>query len=135
MSDPVRVEELLARQEAEIDVNSNTHQETALRFLASNSEMAYPPSFVAEHTDIGSNSVNKVLIRLFEKDLVERVRGRYFIPERRVDEIRGVLGDMHNIQELVGEPGQSPVHPPGTVERNGGVGCGEDDDGLRDECC
>lgn len=118
MTEPVRVDELIERRDADIDVEPDTDQEAALRFLASNSDIAYPPKFIAEHTDITEGSVNKVMTRLFDKELVDRISGRYFIPEQRLAEIRGVLGDLHNLEEMAAEPGQTPVHPDGTVERD-----------------
>lgn len=118
MIEPVPVEELMKRRDADIDLTPGTDQETALRFLAANSELAYPPKLITEHTDINQASINKVMTRLFDKNLADREKGRYFIPEHRIDEIRGVLGDRHNLTELASEPRQTPVHPEETVERN-----------------
>ncbi|WP_240150138.1 hypothetical protein [Haloarcula sp. JP-Z28] len=106
MMEPVRVEDLKKREGTEIDfpINPGTNEEAALRFLASEPEFGWPPVKIAERTDINSNSITKTMQRLYEKDLVDRISGRYFINPDLEEEINGLLGDLHNAA-------QSQAHP------------------------
>lgn len=109
MMEPVPVDDLKKQRESEIDfpVNPGTNEETALRFLAGEPGFGWPPAKIAEHTDIKSGSATKTMQRLYEKGLVDRISGRYFLNPDLQEEINGLLGDLHNVA-------QSQTHP----ERN-----------------
>lgn len=117
MTDPVPVEELRARSDADFPVKPGTNEEMALRFLAANPDYGWPPRAIANRTEIPESSVTKTAARLHEKGLVDRSSGYYFVVPERLDEIQGFLGDLHQLAELAGEPGQEPVHPPGRAGR------------------
>lgn len=108
---PTPVDDLQARRDAEFPVSPGTNEEEALRFLALNPEHGWAPKEVASQTGVARSSVNKTLARLYEKDLVDRVEGLYFVKPARVDEVRGLLGDMHSLTQLASEPTTQPVHP------------------------
>lgn len=117
MTEPVPVEELRAREDAEFPVKPGTNEEDALRFLAANPDFGWPPKTIADRTEIPESSATKTAARLYEKGLVDRSAGYYFVVPERLDEIQGFLGDLHHLVELAGEPGQDPVHPTGPTER------------------
>lgn len=117
MTDPVPVEELKAREVVDFPVKPGTNEEAALRFLAANPDYGWPPTEIADRTEIPQSSGTKTAARLYEKGLVDRSSGYYFVAPERLDEIRGILGDLHQLEELAGEPGQEPVHPPGRADR------------------
>lgn len=121
MTDPVPVAELRAREDADFPVKPGTNEEAALRFLAANPDYGWPPKEIANRTEIPQPSVTKTTARLYEKGLVDRSSGYYFVAPARLDEIRGILGDLHQLSEMAGEPGQTPVHPPGRAERGSDV--------------
>jgi len=111
MMEPVRVDDLKKQKEAEIDfpINPGTNEETALRFLASEPEFGWPPAKIAKHTDINENSITKTMQRLYDKDLVDRISGRYFVNPDLQKEINGLLGDLHNVA-------QSQAHPEKNIQ-------------------
>lgn len=117
MTGPVPVAELKAREDADVPVKPGTNEEAALRFLAANPDHGWPPKAIADGTEIPESSVTKTVARLHEKELVDRSSGYYFVAPERRDEIQGFLGDLHQLAELAGEPGQEPVHPPGHTDR------------------
>lgn len=106
MVEPIRVEELQNREKSQLEfpINPGTNEETALRFLAANQDFGWPPTKIAEHTDINENSITKTVQRLYEKDLVDRVAGRYFLNPELSDEISGHLGDLHNVEVTQAHP-------------------------------
>lgn len=118
MTDPVPVEELRARAGADFPVKPGTNEEVALRFLAANPDYGWPPSAIANRTEIPQTSATKTATRLYEKGLVDRSAGYYFVLPERLDEIQGFLGDLGQLADLAGEPDQEPVHPPGHTERD-----------------
>lgn len=97
-SSKVPVEELQRRADEEFPVSPGTNEEAALRHLAVNADTAYRPRALADETEIAPNSVGKTLDRLYRKGLLDRHDGYYFVVQERVDEIRGVLGDLHNAE-------------------------------------
>lgn len=119
MTGPIPVDELTARAAVDFPVNPGTNEEAALRFLAANPDYAWPPKEIADRTSVPSSSITKTAARLHEKGLVDRSSGYYFVPPARLDEIRGVLGDLQQLTTMAGEPGQTPVHPTGRTDREG----------------
>ncbi|MBO4249486.1 MarR family transcriptional regulator [Halomicrobium sp. IBSBa] len=107
--EPVRVDELQEREAAELDfpINPGTNEETALRFLAANPEFGWPPAKIADRTDINEGSVTKTMQRLYEKNLVDRISGRYFVNPELQEEITGLLGDLHNVAQSQAHPEQN----------------------------
>ncbi|MDS0261876.1 replication/maintenance protein RepL [Haloarcula sp. S1CR25-12] len=111
MMEPVPVDDLKKREETEIDfpINPDTNEEVALRFLASEPKFGWPPSKIAERTGINESSITKTMQRLYEKDLVDRISGRYFVNPDLEKEINGLLGDLHNAA-------QSQAHPKENIQ-------------------
>lgn len=109
MAEPVRVEELQEREESELEfpISPGTNEETALRFLAKNQDFGWPPKKIAEHTDINANSITKTVQRLYEKNLVDRIAGRYFLNPDLSAEISGLLGDLQNVAVSQAHPEQN----------------------------
>lgn len=116
MTDPVPLEELKAREDADFPVQPGTNEEAALQFLAANPDYGWPPKEIANRTEIPESSATKTAARLYEKGLVDRSSGYYFVAPERLAEIQGFLGDLHQLTELAGEPGQEPVHPSGRTD-------------------
>lgn len=108
---PTPVDELKRRDEESLPVRPGTNEEEALRFLAANPDLGWTPKEVAAHTTIAATSITKTMERLYEKTLVDRVQGTYFVKQGRLDEIQGVFGDLHNLRTMAGEKRQTPVHP------------------------
>lgn len=113
MTYPVPVEELKAREDGDFPVKPETNEEVALRFLAANPDYGWPPKEIAKRTVVPEASITKTTARLYEKGLVDRSSGYYFVAPARLDAIQGFLGDLHQLAEMAGEPGQEPVHPAG----------------------
>ena len=111
MMEPVPVDDLKKREETEIDfpINPGTNEEAALRFLSSEPEFGWPPAKIAAHTGINENSITKTMQRLYEKNLVDRISGRYFVNPELQEEINGLLGDLHNAA-------QSQTHPEENIQ-------------------
>lgn len=107
--EPVRVDELKEQETADFDfpINPGTNAETALRFLAANPEFGWPPAKIAERTDINEGSITKTMQRLHDKDLVDRISGRYFVNPEFQEEITGLLGDLHNVAQSQAHPEQN----------------------------
>lgn len=108
---PTPVDELKVRDDADFPVHPGTNEEEALRFLAASPDLGWTPTEVADHTTIAASSITKTMDRLHEKTLVDRVQGMYFVKQGRLDEIQGVLGDLHGLRMMADEPHQTPVHP------------------------
>lgn len=115
---PTPVNELKKRDEASFPVRPGTNEEEALRFLAANPDLGWTPKEIAAHTTIAETSITKTMDRLHEKTLVDRVQGMYFVKPERLDEIQGVLGDLHTLRAMAGEKSQKPVHPEQRTARN-----------------
>jgi len=110
MATKIPVDELRARKNAEIPIHPDTNEEKALRFLAANPKYGWPPTTIAERTNVSATSIGKTMRRLYDKGLVDTVSGRYFVMPERYAEIQGFLGDIHNLREMAGETHQTPVH-------------------------
>lgn len=81
---PRHVDEL--RDSDPFPVRPGTNEYTALSFLVSHREYGFRPSEIGERTDISKTSASKTMARLFEKGLVERSEGVYYVaPERATD--------------------------------------------------
>lgn len=113
---PVPVDQLQARKRESFPVKPGTNEAEALRFLAANPEYGWPPKKIARLTSVSEKSITKTTARLYEKGLVERESGYYFVPQKRLKEIQGYLGDLHNVEELAGEKHQVSVHPESRIE-------------------
>lgn len=118
MTEPIPVERLRAREDADFPVKPGTNEEAALRFLAANPDYGWPPKGIANRTEIPETSATKTAARLYEKGLIDRSAGYYFVRPGRLDEIQGFLGDLNQLAELADEPDLEPVHPPGRTERD-----------------
>lgn len=130
MTDPVPVAELEAREDVDFPVKPGTNEEAALRFLAAHPDYGWPPKEIANRTDVPESSVTKTAARLYEKGLVNRSLGYYFVAPERLDEVQGFLGDLHQLAELAGEPGQEPVHPAGRADRGTEASAGASEDEI-----
>lgn len=89
--------------------------EGVLRILCQNSEQTLSPSGIATEFDQSISSVRGALLQLESEGLVKKESGRYFVNQRRLAEIQGVVGDSHNLRQMARETGQTPVHPEETV--------------------
>ena len=69
-------------------VKPETNEYEALSFLVRNREYGFTPSEIAERTTIPEASVSKTMVRLFEKGLVKRSQGAYFVDPADADELK-----------------------------------------------
>jgi len=61
-----------------VEVQPGTKEAEALCFLYANSDLGFKPAKVGENTSIPSNSADKVLSQLSEKDLVGKTHDGYY---------------------------------------------------------
>lgn len=90
--------------------------EQVLSFLASNADKAYRPVEIADATDIAENSINAVLTRLRNRELV-RHRGNYWAITDDVDRLRSLTQyelATESLNELYGseDPDEWVEHMP-----------------------
>jgi len=90
--------------------------ERVLSFLAANPDKAFQPVEIARETDVPKNSINAVLSRLEERELV-RHKGRYWAitdDEERLRSLTQYEMATETLNELYGEedPGEWVEHMP-----------------------
>jgi len=67
-------------------VQPETNEYHALALLVANREFGFTPTEIAERTPVSRTSASKTMTRLFEKGLVERSQGTYYVePDRAAD--------------------------------------------------
>lgn len=69
-------------------VKPETNEYRALSFLVQNREYGFPPREIAEQTEITGSSASKTMTRLFEKGLVGRADGTYYVGPERADTLQ-----------------------------------------------
>jgi len=69
-------------------VKPDTNEYRALSFLVQHREYGFTPREIAEHTEISESSASKTMARLFEKGLVERADGTYYVEPERADTLQ-----------------------------------------------
>ena len=86
---PRHIKEL--RDNDPFPVKPETNEYEALSFLVRNREYGFTPSEIAERTIIPEASASKTMVRLFEKGLVKRSQGAYFVDPADADELKDRL--------------------------------------------
>ena len=89
---PRHVDDL--RNSDSFPVKPGTNEYHALSFLVANREFGFTPAEIAERTAISDGSVSKTMARLFEKGLVERAQGTYYVEPERADELKRRLDSL-----------------------------------------
>ena len=97
--------------------------ERVLSFLAANADKAFQPVEIARETDVPKNSINAVLSRLEDRELV-RHKGRYWAITDDEDHLRSLTQyDIvtETLNELYGEedPEEWVEHMPGRDDESG----------------
>jgi hypothetical protein len=75
-------------------VKPETNEYEALSFLVRNRDYGFRPSEIAEQTTISKASASKIMARLFEKGLVERSEGLYYIDPDCAGELKQRLDSL-----------------------------------------
>lgn len=75
-------------------VKPGTNEYTALSFLVSNREYGFTPKEIADRTAVTETSASKTMVRLFEKGLVERTHGTYYVDPDRTEELKHRLDSI-----------------------------------------
>lgn len=75
-------------------VKLETNEYEALSFLVRNREYGFRPTEIADRTDISNASASKTMTRLFEKGLVERSDGIYYVEPDHVDDLKQRLDSL-----------------------------------------
>ncbi|GAA0715903.1 DNA-binding PadR family transcriptional regulator [Halorubrum trapanicum] len=75
----------------DIPIKDGTHKADVLRLLAQNPNTGYEPKEIAAKTTVPSASVYKVLQRLRERELIEKIADNYLVNEERLSEINEML--------------------------------------------
>lgn len=78
-------------QSQRVDVVPGTHKASVLALLARNPDVGYEPKEIAAESPVPQNSVYKVLQRLREDELVEKISDHYLVNTDRLDEINDML--------------------------------------------
>jgi len=81
-------------------VKPDTNEYEALSFLVRNREYGFRPSEIAERTDISKASASKTMTRLFEKGLVKRSEGLYYVDPDRTGELKQRLDSLDAAVQL-----------------------------------
>lgn len=89
---PRHVDEL--RNDDPFPVQPGTNEYEALSFLVSNREYGFRPTEIAARTEVTSSSASKTMARLFEKGLVERAEGVYYVEPERADDFKRRLDSI-----------------------------------------
>lgn len=74
-----------------VNVVPGTHKASVLALLARNPDEGYEPKEIAADSPVPRNSVYKVLQRLREDELVEKISDHYLVNTNRLDEINDML--------------------------------------------
>lgn len=88
---PETRETLETLEEKDLTLNPGTNKVSVLTFLASSPNQGYEPREIAAQTDVSIQSVYKVLQRLREEDLIEKISGHYLVNADCVGEINDML--------------------------------------------
>lgn len=88
---PQAREQLEDLQKHEVSVVPGTHKASVLALLARNPDEGYEPKEVAAESPVPRNSVYKVLQRLREDELVEKISDHYLVNTERLEEINDML--------------------------------------------
>lgn len=75
-------------------VKPETNEYDALSFLVRNREYGFTPAEIADRTEINSASASKTMARLFEKGLVERSEGIYYVEPDSADDLKQRLDSI-----------------------------------------
>jgi DNA-binding MarR family transcriptional regulator len=89
---PRHVDDL--RNSDSFPVKPGTNEYHALSFLVANREFGFTPAEIAERTTISEASASKTMTRLFDKGLVERAQGTYYVEPERADELQRRLDSL-----------------------------------------
>jgi len=95
---PIHVRELT--NDEPFPVKPETNEYEALRFLLSHREYGFTPSEIADQTDISKSSASKTMTRLFEKGLVERSQGAYYVDPDRAEKLKQRLESLDSVVQL-----------------------------------
>lgn len=98
---PVRIDSLEEGHPLPVKPGTNAHE--ILSVLVANSELAFSASELAEMTDVPSGSVNKILSRLEDRDLVRRIDGYWAVAENVTATQVASLVSLDAIQERYGD--------------------------------
>ena len=89
-----------------------TNEYHALSFLVANQEFGFTPAEIAGRTTISEASASKTMTRLFEKGLVERAQGTYYVEPERADELMRRLDSLDATARLFeGAPDDAYAEP------------------------
>lgn len=88
---PEARERLDALQDTELTLSSGSHKAAVLTLLARDPDMGYEPREIAAETPVPKSSVYKVLQRLREDGLIEKLSDHYLVNPERVDDIEEML--------------------------------------------
>ena len=86
---PRHIKEL--RDNDPFPVKPETNEYEALSFLVRNREYGFTASEIAERTTMPGASVSKTMVRLFDKGLVNRSQGAYYVDPTDADELKDRL--------------------------------------------
>ena len=89
---PRHVDELRDGEPFPIKPDTNEHE--ALSFLLSNREYGFTPTEIADRTTISEASASKTMTRLFDKGLVDRSQGVYYVDPDRADDLKRRLDSL-----------------------------------------
>jgi hypothetical protein len=89
---PRHVDDL--RNSDSFPVKPETNEYHALSFLVANREFGFTPVEVAARTTVSESSASKTMTRLFEKWLVERAQGSYYVEPDRAEELQRRLDSL-----------------------------------------
>jgi len=95
---PRHVDDL--RNSDSFPVKPGTNEYHALSFLVANQEFGFTPAEIADRTTISDASASKTMTRLFEKGLVERAQGTYYVEPERADELKRRLESLDATDRL-----------------------------------
>ena len=85
---PIHVDDLT--NDEPFPVKPETNEYKALSFLVAHREYGFTPSEIADHTEINESSASKTMARLFEKGLVERAEGAYYVDPDRASKLKSL---------------------------------------------
>lgn len=95
---PVHIDELTNNDPFPVKPDTNEYE--ALSFLIVNREYGFTPSEITDYTDISDSSASKTMARLFDKGLVERSEGTYYVNPDCVDKLKQRLESLDSAVQL-----------------------------------
>lgn len=112
---PIDIDNFESASEEDLG-GGHSQPERVLSFLASNADSAFRPVEIADATGISENSINSVLKRLEDRELV-RHRGNYWAITDDIDRLRSLTQyelATESMNELYGseDPGEWVEHMP-----------------------